>query len=110
VNGQLIPEQPRKPYVEMEILDWVESKVGPRSIDKIGLKIGEESGEVIGEIVRLCEGRKDASFDKLDKEIGDLLIVVSQLAARRGKTLEQIRRERFEEVRERTWEMKGGQS
>lgn len=84
---------------EQDILAFAQSQWGEKSLTQIGLKLGEESGEVAGAIVKITECR--ATFENLDKEIGDTLIVLSQLAAHRGTTLEILRACRFEQIKAR---------
>lgn len=62
-------------------------------------------------IARFCEvtwGDKDnqipegrASFSDLEAEIGDVLVVLSQLAARCGTSLEELRARRFAYIQSR---------
>lgn len=84
---------------EIEILQFAEDQWGERTLELIGLKVAEEAGEIAGAIVKIPEGR--LTWADLDKEVGDLLIVLSQIAAKRGWTLEQLRTQRFEQIKER---------
>ncbi len=84
---------------ERQIRDFCVSQWGEKTPAWIGLKLGEEAGEVAGAIVRLEEGRGPA--ENIDKEIGDVLIVLSQLASLRGTTLAQLRDARFETIKAR---------
>lgn len=59
----------------------------------IGLKLGEEAGEVQGAIVKMPEGR--ATEDDLKDEIGDVLICLSRLAAKLDMSLEELRDRRW---------------
>lgn len=65
----------------------------------IGLKLGEESGEVQGAIVKLPEGRK--TEQDLKDEIGDVLICLSRLAAKLGMTLDELRIARWRNIEHR---------
>lgn len=84
---------------EIEILQFAEDQWGERTIELIGLKVAEEAGEIAAAIVKIPEGR--LTWADLDKEVGDILIVLSQIAAKRGWTLEQMRARRFEQIKER---------
>lgn len=85
--------------IEQQILEAVTRRWGPRTDENVGLKLAEECGEVVGAITKISEGR--AGEDDLDKEMGDALIVLSQLAARRRTTLEKIRGRRWKEIKKR---------
>lgn len=85
--------------IEAEILEFATAQWGEKDLPAIGLKVGEEAGEVAGALVKIPEGR--ATLEDLDKEVGDLLIVLSQIAAKRGWTLEQLRAKRFEQIKAR---------
>jgi NTP pyrophosphatase (non-canonical NTP hydrolase) len=84
---------------ERKIRDFCVAQWGDKPMSWIGLKLGEEAGEVAGAIVRLDEKR--GTLDDLDKEIGDVLIVLSQLASMRGLTLAQLRDWRFDQIQAR---------
>lgn len=84
---------------ENQILKFATEQWGEKDLAGIGLKVGEEAGEVAGALVRIPEGR--ATFDDLEKEVGDLLIVLSQIAAKRDTTLESLRWKRFEQIKAR---------
>ena len=84
---------------EEEILEFATAQWGAKDLPAIGLKVAEEAGEVAGALVKIPEGR--AKWEDLDKEVGDLLIVLSQIAAKRGWTLFQLRAARFEQIKER---------
>lgn len=84
---------------EQIILEFAEGKWGEKTLDRIGLKLAEEAGEVAGALIKIPEGR--ATTEDLIKEMGDCLIVLSQLAAKHGLTLENICEKRFEEIRKR---------
>ncbi len=53
---------------ETEILEFATEQWGEKSLDGIGLKVAEESGEVAGALVKIPEGR--ATFEDLEKEVG----------------------------------------
>ena len=84
---------------EQEILDFATEQWGEKDFAGMALKLAEESGEIAGACVKIPEGR--ASVDDLDKEIGDALIVLSQLAAKRGTTLRDLRAIRFAQIVDR---------
>ena len=85
--------------IEEEILEFSNSQWGEKTWEGLGLKLAEESGEVAGELVKIPEGR--ATWEGVDLEVGDTLIVLSQIAARRGTTLEALRAKRFVQIQER---------
>jgi NTP pyrophosphatase (non-canonical NTP hydrolase) len=87
------------PTIEQDILDFCESKWGEKDRQRIGLKLAEECGEVAGALIKIPEGR--AFESDLDDEIGDCLIVLSQLAAKRGTTLAVLRAKRFHKIKTR---------
>ena len=84
---------------EDEILVFCTNKWGIKSYEKIANKLAEESGEVCGAVVKMEEGR--CTFQDLQNEIGDVLIVLSQFASRMDLTLEEIRQKRFFEIQNR---------
>lgn len=92
---------------EKEILAFASAQWGVKDMAAIGLKVGEEAGEVAGAIVKIPEGR--AQLSDLDKELGDILIVLSQLAALRDTTLSALRSKRFEQIKARA-AMEAGKS
>lgn len=69
------------------------------TLKDVGLKLGEEAGEVQGAIVKLPEGR--ATTQDLKDEIGDVLICLSRLAASLDCTLEGLRAERWKQIEAR---------
>ena len=77
---------------EQKILDFATEQWGYKDLKGIALKLAEESGEIAGACIKI---------DDLDKELGDSLIVISQLAARRGRTIEDLRTYRFRQIQER---------
>jgi NTP pyrophosphatase (non-canonical NTP hydrolase) len=85
--------------IEEEILEFANSQWGEKTWEGLGLKLGEEAGEVAGAIVKIPEKR--ATLEDLDLEVGDTLIVLSQIAARLGTTLEALQAKRFEQIKER---------
>lgn len=84
---------------EKEILKFATEQWGEKDDAGIGLKLAEETGEVAGALLKIPEGR--ATEIDLRKEMGDVLIVLSQIAARHDWTLESIRTDRYEQVRQR---------
>lgn len=84
---------------EAEIFAFALDAYGPKTMQSIGLKMAEEAGEVAGAIIKIPENR--ATVFDLDREVGDLLIVLSQLAAIRGTTLDQLRLNRWMEIKAR---------
>lgn len=91
---------------ERKILDFAEQHWGEKSLSAIAARLAEECGEVAGAIIKEEEGRKTPR--DLLNEIGDVLIVLSQLAAKRGMTLEDIREERFNYIQRRNNEKSNG--
>ena len=81
---------------EDKILAFATQQWGKRSLEGLGLKLGEESGEVLGALAKIPEGR--ATLMDLDDELGDALIVLSQIAAERGTTLWDLRAKRFAKI------------
>lgn len=62
-------------------------------------KLAEETGEVIGAVIKVGEGR--ATYNEFKAELGDALIALSVIAGRHGWTLDELRANRWEEVKER---------
>ncbi len=81
---------------EEQITDFCVSQWGDSTRQWIGLKLAEEMGEVAAALIKIPEGR--ATEEDLDKEMGDVLIVLSQLAAQKGRTLESLRECRFKQI------------
>jgi len=84
---------------EQIILQFATEQWGEKDLSGIALKLAEECGEIAGAIIKTDEGR--SSYAELDKEVGDALIVLSQIAAKRGTTLEALRSQRFNHIQER---------
>lgn len=84
---------------EKEIHDFAIAQWGDAPMSWVALKLAEEAGEVAGAVIRVPEGR--GTVEDLDKEIGDVLIVLSQLASMRGTTLLELRARRFERIQAR---------
>jgi NTP pyrophosphatase (non-canonical NTP hydrolase) len=85
--------------LEKEILEFATNNWGEKDLCGIGLKLGEECGEIQGAIVKIPEGR--ATEQDLKDEIGDSLIVLSQLAAKMDTTLDELRFGRLKTIVER---------
>jgi len=91
-----------------DVSAWVTQTMRPSSEGDpvlIGLKIGEESGELMGAILDRRQAQTDeergyASLAVL-AEAGDVLICLARLASIEGTTLEAIAEERWTEVRQR---------
>ena len=84
---------------EKEILEFATAQWGEKTMERLANKLAEETGEIAGAVVKIPEGR--ATDDDLDKELGDALIVLSQFAAKRATTLENLRSRRFEQIKAR---------
>lgn len=93
------PCPPLQCVKENEILEFAQSKWGKKTPERIALKLSEECGEVAGAVIKMGEKRATRS-DLLD-EIGDCLIVLSQLAALYEESLEFLRERRFREIKRR---------
>ena len=81
---------------EEEILAFAESKWGHKPMERVVVKLSEEVGEVCGAVVKIEETR--ATTEDLRDELGDVLIVLSQMAAKLDTTLEELRATRFKKV------------
>lgn len=84
---------------EQEILNYITVEFGQSKLERIALKFGEEAGELQAAIHKLDEDR--STLADLDDEAGDVLIVLSQIAALRQTTLEELRDRRFKMIKER---------
>ena len=78
---------------EQIIRDFAFEQWDDKSPRDIALKLCEEAGEVAGAAVKIREGR--AKLRDMDDEVGDVLIVLSQYAAQRETTLDELRKQRF---------------
>lgn len=89
---------------EQLILQFIEHEFGARTLCAIGNKLSEESGEVNREILKI----EDESFNQihLADEVGDVLIVASQIAAIMDTTLEDLRARRFAFIQQRSENLK----
>ena len=85
--------------IERQIFEFSTERWGIKTLEGLGLKVAEEAGEVAGALSKIPERR--ATLEDLDDEVGDLLIVLSQVAAKRGTTLEALRQRRWEIIKER---------
>lgn len=97
-------QKPAEPEAEAltkedEILAFTLRQFGHRTLKDIAVKLGEETGEVLGAVTKLEEDR--ATLEDFDAEVGDVLIVLSQFAGWRGKTLDEMREARFQTIQER---------
>lgn len=81
------------------IRDFAFEQWGHKTPREIALKLCEEAGEVAGAAIKKDEGR--AKLSDMDDEVGDVLIVLSQYAAQRGTTLDELRKRRFEFIQAR---------
>lgn len=93
--------------VEHLVTDLAASRWGAPTRLKLAAKLCEEAGEVAGVLVRLEEGEGRATAEDLGREVGDLLVVASQIAHLLGATLEELRAERVGALRRR---VEGGAS
>lgn len=91
---------------ERKIRDFVSKRWGIRSLERVALKFAEEAGEIAGAVVKEQEGR--CTLSHLDDEVGDALIVLSQIAAIRGTTLSRLRARRFKAIVKRAKKHSGG--
>lgn len=85
--------------IEREILAFAEEQWGNKTLERLANKLAEETGEVAGAVVKIPEGR--ATHEDLDKELGDVLIVVAQFAVKRGTTLDRLLLSRYGQIRKR---------
>ena len=86
-------------YQEKRILQFAESQWGVRNIEQVALKACGECGEFAEAVTKIGEGR--ATYEDADEEVGDILIVLSQWAAKRGTTLEALRSKAFAKIKMR---------
>ena len=85
--------------VEAQILEFATEQWGVKRMEDMGLKLAEEVGEVAAALVKIPEGR--ATHTELDDELADVLVVMSQLAARRGQTLHSLQAAGFKKIKAR---------
>lgn len=64
---------------DKQITDRIIEVFGPPQLSGVGLKLGEEFGEVARALVRIIEGRPGDWVEELKGEIGDLGVVLSQI-------------------------------
>lgn len=87
------------PVSELGILAFAQEQWGPRTFEKIALKACGECGEFAEAISKTEEGR--ATLEDADMEVGDVLFVLSQYAAKRGTTLDALRAKAYQKCKER---------
>lgn len=85
--------------MEDEILNFATTQWGERTDEKVALKACGECGEFAEAVTKIGEGR--ATHEDADEEVGDILIVLSQWAAKRGTTLEALRSAAFAKIQAR---------
>lgn len=85
--------------IEGKILDFAEARWGKKTIIALVAKLAEEAGEVAGACVKIGENRAEVP-DLLD-ELGDVLIVVAQFAAKHDTTIDALMRDRFAMIKRR---------
>lgn len=88
--------------IENEILEFASTQWGERTDEKVALKACGECGEFAEAVTKIGESR--ATFEDADKEVGDVLIVLSQWAAKRGVTLAALRGWAFWRIKRRAEE------
>lgn len=107
LNGKLLldiyedvkPGPALSPVTEMGILSFAEAQWGVKSLDSVLLKACAELGEAADEVIKTGEGRSE--LVKADMEIGDVLVVLSQYAAKRGTTLDSLRAGAYAKCKQR---------
>jgi NTP pyrophosphatase (non-canonical NTP hydrolase) len=97
--------------VEWHDREWFDVHTGrPKTVEQVASKLAEETGEVIGAVIKLTEGRADSDWlAEARKELGDLLVVATVLADRlsdvdvdgRDWDLDAVLAERFASVQHR---------
>ena len=84
---------------------WHRNKFHDATLERIGLKLGEESGEVQQAIDRIIYAKSPVESERwltnLTDEIGDVVIVLLALCAKGGIDFEETVRHRAEEVMNR---------
>ena len=88
--------------IEDQILAFAEAQWGKRTDEQIALKACGECGEFAEAVTKMGERR--TSPEDADLEVGDVLIVLSQWAAKRGTTLEELRAVAFNRIKARVEE------
>lgn len=83
--------------LENQILEFCEQKWKEKTLEKLANKLSEECGEICGAVVKIPEMR--ATPEDLKNEIGDLLIVVAQFAAKLNTTIDELVIERFKQIK-----------
>jgi NTP pyrophosphatase (non-canonical NTP hydrolase) len=86
--------------IESEILKFATEQWGEKTLERLAVKLAEETGKIAGAVVKIPELRATAA--DLDQELGDALIVLSQFAAKRETTLEALQTRRFEQIKARS--------
>ena len=85
--------------LETRILKFATEQWGEKTMERLVNKLAEEAGEVAGAVVKSGEGR--ATQQDLEDELGDVLIVLSQFAAKLDTTLEGLLVKRLRAVQYR---------
>lgn len=77
---------------------------GDRAVERIALKLGEETGEVLGALTRHLELRDGRTWDdEIKEEIGDVMVVLMVLCDKMGFSLQDIASKGIESFAAREW-------
>lgn len=85
--------------LQREVGDWHREVYANATLAMIGLKLGEEAGEVCGAVDRMIY--QGGWRDQLADEMGDVVIMLAALCARLGIDFDHAVSYRWEEVRHR---------
>lgn len=88
--------------LQAEVASWHRREHPDARLERIGLKLAEESGEVAQALDRLLSAvGTDGSWERVAEEIGDVVIVLMVLCERLHLDLEGVVRMRWETIGQR---------
>lgn len=86
------------------VIDHHREQFGSVTLERLGVKLGEEAGEVCGALIRHLELRDGRSWDsEVAREIGHVATVLRVICSRLGRRLEDVINEGDSEFLRRKW-------
>jgi NTP pyrophosphatase (non-canonical NTP hydrolase) len=105
ILDECLPGEALSPISELGILAFAEEQWGLKTLQEVALKGCAEMGEVADALIKTAEGR--STYEEADMEVGDVMVVLSQYAAKRGTTLDALRAAAYQKCRERASRKQG---
>jgi len=103
IYEEVKPGEALSPVSELGILHFAEGQWGVKPLEGVLLKACAELGEAADAVIKHGEGRD--TLEHADMEVGDVLVVLSQYAAKRGTTLDGLRAAAFQKCKDRVVRM-----